>query len=254
MKSWILGVILLVAVGVGGGLLLLSQNLDEIVRAAIESQGSAALGTAVRVGSVELDLREGRGRLRDLRIANPPGSGAGNLLELGTVTLAIDATSALEVARGNSRHFIIERVSLEEPRAALVVAADGSTNVQALQDAMADGSSKVSSASGQTEPLLLTLKSVSMERAAVRVDTNEIDGKQRDLALPDFSMRNVGGGRGRPAGEVGVAVAKGFAKRLTAVVAADVAATQLDKVIDKRLGGDAGKAAKGLLKQVLGGN
>ena len=57
----------------------------------------------------------------------------GNLLELGTVTLVIDATSALEVARGNSRHFIIERVSLEEPRAALVVAADGSTNVQALQ-------------------------------------------------------------------------------------------------------------------------
>ena len=187
MKSWILGAILLVAVGVGGGVLLLSQNLDEIVRSAIESQGSAALGTAVRVGSVELELAEGRGRIRDLQIANPPGSGEGNLLELGVVTLAIDATSALAVARGNSRHFIIERVSLEEPRAALVVGADGSTNLQALQDAMADGSSKASSSSGQTEPLLLTLKSVSMERAAVRVDTSEIDGKQRDLALPDFS-------------------------------------------------------------------
>ena len=53
---------------------------------------------------------------------------------------------------------------------------------------------------------MLTLKSVSMERAAVRVDTNEIDGKQRDLALPDFSMRNVGGGRGRPEAILGRAL------------------------------------------------
>ena len=48
MKRWLVGGIVLVVLGMAGGAYLLSQNLNEIVRTAIESQGSAALGTAVR--------------------------------------------------------------------------------------------------------------------------------------------------------------------------------------------------------------
>ena len=253
MKRWIVGAVVVVVLAAGAGTWFLSTNLDEIVRSAIESQGSAALGTTVRVGSVELDLREGRGRLRDLRIANPPGSGAGNQLELGSVTLGIDASSALDVVRGSSRHFIIDTVAVEEPLARVIVGADGSTNVQALQKAMSHGSSAEASAETSGDPLLLTLKQVSMARGEVRVDTSGLGGKERNLTLPDFSLRNVGGGGGKPAGEVGVTIATGFAKRLTTVLVADAAESQLDRVIDKHLGGESGKAAKGLLKQVLGG-
>ena len=254
MKRLLIGAVVVVVLAVGAGTWFLSTNLDEIVRSAIESQGSAALGTTVRVGSVELNLREGRGQLRNLRIANPPGSGAGNLLELGGVTLGIDASSALDVASGSSRHFIINTVSIEKPLARVIVNADGSTNVQALQKAMSQGSSSGAAKESSGSPLLLTLKEVSMASGEVQVDTSGFDGKERQLALPDFSMRNVGGGGGSPAGEVGVAVATGFATRLTKVLVANAAQTQLDRVIDKHLGGDAGKAAKGLLKQVLGGD
>ena len=66
-------------------------------------------------------------------------------------------------------------------------------------------------------------------------------------------MRNVGGRQGKPAGDVGVAVATGFASQITTAVVKSTAQTQLDRVIDKHLGGDSGKAAKGLLKKVLGG-
>ena len=48
-------------------------------------------------------------------------------------------------------------------------------------------------------------------------------------------------------------VAAGFATRLTTALATNAAETQLNRVIDKHLGRESGKAAKGLLKQVLGG-
>ena len=254
MKRWLVGGIVLVMLGVGGGAYFLSQNLNEIVRMAIESQGSAALGTAVRVAGVELNLQEGSGELRDLRIENPPGSGAGNLIEFGRVALEIDVRSALEVVAGDSRHFIIETVSLEDPRVGVVVGSDGSTNVQALQKGMASGSSSNSSASPAGEPLLLTLKNVSMAGAQIQLDTTGLDGKARELAFPDFSMKNVGGSQGKPAADVGVAVTKGLATRLTRVVASNAVEKQLDRVIDKHLGGESGKAAKGLLKKMLGGS
>jgi uncharacterized protein involved in outer membrane biogenesis len=253
MKRWVVGLLVLVVVGLGGGVFLLSKNLNEIVRTAIESQGSAALGTAVRVGGVELDLQNGKGTLRDLRIANPPGSGAGNLIEFGRVSLGIDTSSALAVVSGDSRHFIIDQVSLEDPQATVVVGPDGSTNVQALQKRMASEPSSGPSVDAGGEPLLLTLQSVSMAGAKVQLDTTGVDGKSRSLSVPDFSMRNVGGRQGKPAGDVGVAVATGFASQITTAVVKSTAQTQLDRVIDKHLGGESGKAAKGLLKQVLGG-
>lgn len=254
MKRWIVGGVVLVMLGVGGGAYLVSQNLNEIVRTAIESHGSAALGTAVRVGAVELNLQEGSGELRDLRVENPPGSGAGTLIEFGRVVLAIDIPSALEVVAGDSRHFVIETVLLEDPQVTVVVGSDGSTNVQDLQKGMASGSSNDSSASPAGDPLLLTLKTVSMVGAEVRLDTSEIDGQARELAFPNFSMKNVGGSQGKPAGDVGVAVTKGFATRLTKVVASNAAETQLNRVLDKHLSGKSGETAKGLLKKVLGGN
>ena len=125
MKRWILALVLAGVAAVAGGVFFLSRNLDHIVAEQIEVRGGAALGTAVRVGSVELDLREGRGRLRDLRVANPPGFSGGDVLSLGSVSLAIDAQSALAVASGRSRHLIID----EEPDVFLH-AADFSVNRQ----------------------------------------------------------------------------------------------------------------------------
>lgn len=254
MKRWILALGLGVVVAVMGGVFFLSRNLDHIVAEQIELRGSAALGTAVRVGSVELDLREGRGRLRDLRVANPPGFSGGDVFSLGSVSLAIDPKSALAVATGRSRHLVIDEVSVEDPRAWVVVEKDGSSNVQALQAGISRNASTKSEPQAGGPPLLLTLKRVSVGSAEVSADTRALDGKRHDLSLPDFSMREVGGPEGSPAGKVGASIAAGFATRLATRVASRAAARQLDRVIDKNLGGAAGEAAKGLLDKVLGGH
>ena len=254
MKRWILALGLAGVAAVAGGVFYLSRNLDHIVAEQIEVRGGAALGTEVRVGSVELDLREGRGRLRDLRVANPPGFSGGDVLSLGSVTLAIDAKSALAVASGRSRHLIIDEVSVEDPRAWVVVKENGSSNVQALQAGISRNASMNSEPQADGPPLFLTLRRVSVGAAEVSADTRALDGKQHDLRLPDFSMREVGGPKGSPAGKVGAKIAAGFATRLVTRVASRAAARELDRVIDKKLGGAAGEAAKGLLDKVLGGS
>jgi len=249
MKRWILALGLAVVVAVAGGVLFLSRNLDHIVQEQIELRGSAALGTAVRVGSVELDLRGGRGHLRDLRVENPPGFSGGDFLSLGSVSLVIDVKSALAVASGRSRHLIIDEVSVEDPRARVVVEEDGSSNVRALQAGISRNASGNSEPHADAPPLLLTLRRVSVASAEVSADTRALDGKQHDLSLSDFSMREVGGPQGSPAGKVGARVAAGFATRL----ASRAALRGLDRAIDKNLGGAAGEVATGLLDKVLGG-
>lgn len=254
MMRWMFLAVVLVVMVAGGAFYFLAGNLNRIVRERIEAQGSAALGTPVRVGSVELDLREGRGRLLDLRVENPPDFAGGDVLSLGSITLVIDAKSALAVASGRSRHLIVDEVSVEAPRADVVLREDGSSNLQALQRGISSRPRSPAATGAESAPLLLTLKRVSMASVEVRADTRALDGKRHELELPDFSMGEVGGAGGSPAGEVGASLARSFATRLAKHVAARAAVHQLDRAIDAHLGGAAGEAAKGLLGKVLGGS
>ena len=73
MKKIILGVVLIVIVAIGGGVYYVLNNLDDLVKAAIEKHGSAATQTSVRVDSVKINLLEGSGGISGLTIANTSG-------------------------------------------------------------------------------------------------------------------------------------------------------------------------------------
>ena len=70
-----------IAIIAGAGLLflaavavyLLLSNLDSLVERGIEKFGSEAAGTKVSVDRVAIDLRQGRGSILGLTVANPPG-------------------------------------------------------------------------------------------------------------------------------------------------------------------------------------
>ena len=73
--------------------ILLVNNLDSLVRRAIEVAGTNALGTEVNVGSVELDLAGGSATLRDLSIANPSGFSNQDMVRFDELQMAIDLGS-----------------------------------------------------------------------------------------------------------------------------------------------------------------
>lgn len=102
MKKLLLVALALVVLVVGGAVFLLN-NLDGLVRNAIQVQGSNALGTEVSVGSVDIDLAGGTATLSDFSIANPDGFSNADMVRFDELSLAIDLASLnTDVIRINS--------------------------------------------------------------------------------------------------------------------------------------------------------
>lgn len=92
MKKLLIG-LLVVVVLIGGGLYYVVSNLDSIVKNGIESAGTDALGTDVRVDSVAIDLTAGIATLSGFSIANPEGFSNQDMVRFDELSVAIDLGS-----------------------------------------------------------------------------------------------------------------------------------------------------------------
>jgi hypothetical protein len=102
MKRLLYIVLVMLAVVVGGMIYLLN-NLDGLVKRAIEVAGTNALATDVRVSSVSVDLANGSATLSGFSIANPPGFSDEDMVRFDELYLAIDLASLnTDVIRINS--------------------------------------------------------------------------------------------------------------------------------------------------------
>lgn len=91
MKKFIFALVL-VAMIVIAGVFYIGTQLDSIVARLIESQGSAATQTPVRVDGVVIKLSEASATISNLTVGNPEGF-SGNAIEMENFSLAIDPTS-----------------------------------------------------------------------------------------------------------------------------------------------------------------
>ena len=83
MKKAILGFVLIIIFVIGGGVYYVLNNLDDLVKAAIEKYGSEATQTAVRVDRVKINLVDGAGGISGLTIANSNSFTMPNAFSLG---------------------------------------------------------------------------------------------------------------------------------------------------------------------------
>jgi len=226
------------------------SNLDSIVQRAIEKYGSEILGTRVTVGAVEIGLTEGRGTIRGLRVANPPGFSSGDALSLGEITIQIDPESVT----GNP--IVIPQVKILAPKVNYEVNAKAHSNVNAILDNVSSGggsSEPKEPAPGQGggEPLRISIGSFVFEEGDVSANLSALGHKQGvSTPLPAVRMHNVGGRNGASPDEVGQQIASEF---LGAVERA-IAGGQIGSLIKGAGQGvidEAGKAAKGLLDKVF---
>ena len=120
----VLSVLLLAAVV--ASVFYIGSRIDGIVEEAIETHGSELSGTAVEVASVDFSLKEGRGTIRGLTIANPPAFPPGEAFSLGEVTLRLDLSSM------RSDPFVVEEAVIRESVVRTVVSSSGETNIGAI--------------------------------------------------------------------------------------------------------------------------
>jgi len=83
-------VAVLAVAGVGWWLF---ASVDGLVKQAIERWGPEITGVAVKVGSVKIEVAEGRGTIRGLVVGNPKGFEAPQALKLGEMRLTLDPAS-----------------------------------------------------------------------------------------------------------------------------------------------------------------
>ena len=245
LRSVLLVLVLLLLIGGGVAGYFFYNSLGALVKAQIEEQGSAALGTRVRVGSVSISATTGEGSIRGLRVENPAGFPAGDAFSLGEITLAIDISTL------TSSPIVVKSISIASPSVTATLDEQGRTNLDVIrknaESQGGSGSSSPSSESSEGFDVLIRIDRVTSTGGSVAADLTALGGKPVTVEFSDLDLRSVGGKSGSPPAAVGSTIAVAFAR----AVGTAIARSGADKLIDKYLEGEAGGAAKELLKRFL---
>ncbi len=248
MVRILLGVVALVVVAIGVAIFLLVRNLDAIVEAAIERYGTEAAGTPVRVGSVQIALGEGRATIRGLTVGSPRGFEAEHVFSWEEVTVDIDPQSV------TSPPYVLDAVVIAGPEVVLELNERGQANLKVLRDQLGQaggGGSEPGAAGGASEEPRLRIRRFAFEGGALEARTAAVGGKDVRTEMPPLRLEGLGGAQGATASEIGRSILLAYTEQALKTAAKRELGGRAERLIDEKLGGAEGKAAKGLLKGVL---
>lgn len=148
-----LAILLLIAIALAGTLAWLWLSPEQVLKRAVEQQGSAIAGAEVRVEKVSYSTQSGVFVLTGVAIANPPGFPPGDMVVAPVVEVAVDPASLdqpvpritrlvvsaplirVETGPGGSNFAALEKTIKERP--VPVDAKRFAVNSLAIQDARA---------------------------------------------------------------------------------------------------------------------
>jgi hypothetical protein len=247
MLKWLLGLGLIVLIASGVGVYYIYSNLEELVEQAIEQVGSDAVGVAVRVDRVELDLEAGRASIFGLSVANPTGYEGPNAFTLAELTVDIDLESLAD-----RDPIVLDKIRIDSPVVFYEANAEGKSNLEVLAD-NASGESASSGNDAETSgegagdaepPLRLSIRKIRFTGGRVEADTRAIGGNRMEAELPKAKLKNVGGEKGATGAELGSIIVEELGRQALLAIGHD----QLDKVLKDQIGEENAGAVKGLLK------
>jgi len=222
LKQVIIVVVIVILTVIGYVTYMLIDNLDEVVKVAIETYGSEAIGANVRLDSVKIDLIDGRGSLSGLVVGNPQGFKTENAFELGNITIVIDLESITKDP------IVIKEVTILNPVVTYEMASGGS-NIAVIQKNLGSGSAGSETTDEQNQGPKIVINDLFIKNATVNVSHSVLKGKKLSSGIADIHMTGIGvkeGGAGY--GEV----ANRIVNRLTNSVGSVVAGMGLNKMME----------------------
>ena len=192
MKKFILSLLAIIIIAIGGVTYYTLTNLDAIVKNVIEKVGTKVTGSAVTVDSVSIGIKEGRGEISGLHLPNPQGFSSDHLFHLAQVALDIKPSSIFGDV------IIIDEVLIDG--ADIIAEQKGQqTNLQALLDnikkntASSDSSESAAEQAptdSTSEPVRLMIKKFSFINNKASLETEQWDPQV--LKVPNIVMTNLG--------------------------------------------------------------
>ena len=238
MRKVIVAIIVIVVLIVIA-LVLLCSKLDSLVAHAIEKSGSDVTQTSVRVSGVDLSIREGRGTVRGLTIANPEGFAEGDAFSLDEITLDFD----VESMRGEP--LTIDEVRIKAPVVNAQITKAGETNINKIREnvmAYSAGGGEQS----EGADVLIRIRQFVFEEGRVEVDVSDLGLENQTIGLPEIRLSDVGGAGGAPPDEIAKIILAAVAKQ----VGSEIAGSQIDRMVKEKLGESITDKAKGLLDKI----
>lgn len=201
------------------------SNLDSIVKDAIQTYGSEATKTVVRVDTVKLELTDGKAQIKGLTVANPPGFTDPNIFSLGEISTKIDINTI------NQNPIVIDEILIKAPVVVYEINKAGVANADILKKNVGGGSSKAdseSSASGGEE-LKMIIRKIVVEGSSAKVRIAAL-GQDQSVTLPKIVMTDVGKKSG---GATAAEVAAQLSDRMLGNIKGSVAKIGVSKYIGK---------------------
>jgi uncharacterized protein involved in outer membrane biogenesis len=161
---------------------LVSGRVDGYVARAIEEYGSAATGTNVNVGGVDIAVAQGRGKIARLTVANPEGFDTDYAVRLEDVDLAVELGSltgdvpVVKEAVVDGAHLNVEQRG------------DG-TNVTAIQQYMKQNEEPAESTT--EEQGRITIERFRLTNASLTL-TSELLNEPETIELEDVVVQGIG--------------------------------------------------------------
>jgi len=241
MLKWLLGIglIVLIAIGIGG--YYLYSNLDVIVEQAIEQIGTEAVGVAVRVDRVELDLQAGRVSVFGLSVANPKGFEGMEAFTLAEITVALD----LESLRDQDP-IVLDELRIESPVVFYELNSARKSNLEILGENASrggDAGATDEGAGASESPLRLRIRKIRFADGRVYADTRAVGGIAMEAKLATATLSDVGGPNGATGAEIGSILVEDLTRQTMLAIGKG----RLDKILKSELGEEGAKAAKKLL-------
>lgn len=233
------GIAAVVVIGVAVAIYYVLSNLNALVAEAIEEHGSNATETRVSVSGVDISLREGRGSISGLRVANPDGFNARDAFSLGDITVDIDLGSVREDP------VIIEEVRIRQPEVNVEFTEAGKSNLDELRGRIDTGGGGSGESSGGSAKNI-RIKKFVFESGRVEVDATALGIDKQTVDLPEIYLENVGGRNGAPPDQIAKLILGEVARQVTS----EMANSQVNKLIEDQLGGSLTDKAKGLLDKI----
>ena len=229
-------VAIVVLAGVGAGLWL-RYSLDGYIARTMEDVGSRMTGTRVRVSSVHVSLRTGKGTVRLVEVSNPSGYPSGDALSFGRISLQVKLASL------RSDPLVLDSLVVDDPHVTYQLASTGKANLDAIRDAL-QRFSPPSSSGGSASQRRLLIRDVRISGGRIDVDATPFGGQKQAVDIAPIRMSNVGGPNGSSPEAVGQQIMMAVQRSVTQQVAKQV----IQREVEKRLGGAVKDKLKGLFR------
>jgi hypothetical protein len=231
MKKIILGFLLVIIVAIAGSVYYVLTNLDSLVKEAIETHGSAATQTAVRVEKVNINLVEGAGGISGLTVANTSGFAMPHAFSLGEIRTGIDLQSLQE------EPYVISEVTVLAPQVFVEINKDNKTNLNELKNNLMAGMPAKSKTkaeatpakTGGAEPRLI-IRRITFADGNITAKVAALDNKEYQLKLPSIKMTNLGGDKGATPSELASEILNHLTDRASERVKKKIIDEKLDKL------------------------